>query len=342
MHKLFKMFSLLFLLFMAYQAPSAFAAQNSDIPFEVSPVIPDNQTDPLAGYFDLNVTPNYQQTIYIAVKNLQAHPITVNVTPFNAITSSNGDIVYDVNAKKTAYSHLKVYLNKYITNEKKVEIPANTTIKIPLKINLPSINKGMVLGGIHVIAEDAALNQQNVKKGTATFQIKNQIAYVIGMKMQFPVTVPPEFSFGNASVDMQYGTPKLFIEMKNSAPAVIKDLSGTYNVYDKNGNKILYGSFANMKMAPNTRFAYPINWVSGKILPGTYTVKLSANAAGKVITAERKFTIKEDKAIRQYNNTRKEVHSNTSLPWWNYLVIIAVVGVIFFIIGRKSKKDDHN
>lgn len=226
-----------------------------------------------------------------------------------------------------------------MTPESEIVVPPNASRQVPLEINLPDVNEGLVLGGIHVIAEDATFDEKEINKGTSTLQIKNQIAYVLGIKMQFPEMVPPKFSFGKIKIDMVDGMPKLLIEMKNSAPAVIKDLSGKYVVTAEDGKKVLKGSFSSLKMAPNTRVKYPVDWVSGKLKPGTYKAKLTATFGDKKVIATKNFAIKETKTIKEYNQLTKEVVNEPAIPWWNYLLTTLVAGCIFFIIGRKSKKE---
>jgi hypothetical protein len=315
-------------------------ANEAELPFEITPVIPENQAIADKGYFDLRVTPNSKHTIYIQMRNLKDHPITLLVTPFNASTSSNGEILYDVNAKTDKFIRLQIPLAKFITYEKKVIIPAKGSLIVPFVISLPDVNEGTVLGGIHVIAENEPISNQEIKQGESTFQIKNQIAYVIGMKMQFPIDVEPDFSFGNVKADLKNGKPKLVIEMKNSAAAVIKDLSGKYTINDKDGKQIWRGFFSNMQMAPNTRFEYAVNWKDdAKLAPGTYTVKLSAKINGKEISAQRKFTIKETERIKDHNETVKKKANEKAIPWWNYVITAAIAGLVFFLIGRSSKKN---
>lgn len=338
MHIFYKIPLILGCIFFMYTVPLAFA-KSGEIPFKVAPVLPENQNSDVTGYYDLKVEPNQQQNNYILVENLKNNPITVSITPFNAMTSNNGEIVYDVNVKNDRFVNLKVKLDKYITNDRKIEIPAKASVKVPLKFSLPNINEGRVLGGIHVIADDETINETKIKQNKSTFQIKNQIAYVIGVNLQFPKNVAPKFSFGEARVDMVYGAPKFFIEMKNSAPAVIKELNGTYEVTDYEGKKVLNGSFSSMKMAPNTRFEYPIDWFEGEVKSGTYKLRVTADADGKNVKAEKIFTIKEDKAIEEFNKGVQKVSPETSVPWWIYFILILVVGFIFFIIGRKSNKD---
>ena len=309
------------------------------IPFEISPVIPDRQNVGVRGYYDINVNPNEIIVLSVDVKNNLDKPLIVNITPFNATTSTSGDIVYDVNHKKEQFVNLKVPLQQVGESKNGVEIAAESTARIPIEFKLPKEEKGVVIGGIHVIADDASFSENVVQNEDATFKINNQIAYIIGVKMQFPIKVPPEFSFGKARVEMFQGKPRLLIEMKNAAPAVVKELSGTYAVKDEDGNPVLKGSFLDIIMAPNTRFEYPVNWTDGKLKPGEYTVDLTAELEGKNITAKKKFVIEETKPVKEYNKVTEETKVDSSNPWWNYLITAAVAGFIFFIVGRRTKKD---
>jgi hypothetical protein len=342
--KVFILFFHYLVICLIFVIPNTVLATNKT-PFEISPILPDNQNPDVTSYYDIKVSPNEKITLSTFVKNNLDKPIVAVLTPLNATTSSIGDIVYDVNGKKQQFLNLKVKLNNIAPMKTSIEIPANSSISIPIEFQLPSENTGIVIGGIHVIADGTALSETEFMEGNATFNIKNQIAYVIGIKMQFPTLVDPEFSFGKARVDLQYGEPKLFIEMKNSAPAVVKDLSGTYKVSDEDGKQVLEGTFSDMKMAPNTRFEYAVNWVDGKVKPGKYNVKLTAIVDGKDYKAQKNFVIKETKPINDFNKEAKEKADNDgvnlAIPWWGYALSVATVGMIFFFIGRKSKKKKY-
>lgn len=324
-------------LFFIFLCPFS-AKASTEIPFEVFPVVPDTHGE--KGYFDFYISDHFTKTIYIEARNLKNRPITLLITPINASTSSYGQISYQVNAKENQFLNLKVPLSQNITYESKIMIPAKSSKKIPLIIHLKNIDNGVVLGGVHVIAENETVGEEEIKQGKTTFQIKNQIAYVIGIKMHTQILVEPKFSFENVKLKLQYREPKLYIEMSNAAPAVIKNLSGKYEVTDEEGNQILKGSFSNMQMAPNSRFQYAADWIDGEVDPGKYQIKLSAEADGKKIDSVKQFTVKGTEPIDEYNKEKKEV--DNSIPWWNDFITAAIAGIMFYIIGRrierKSKK----
>ena len=310
------------------------------IPFEISPVLPEKQNTGVFSYYDLNVNPNEIITLSVEVKNNLDQPLIVNITPFNATTSAIGDIAYDVNHKKEQFINLKVPLKQIGEAKNGIEIAPRSAARIPIEFKLPDEDKGVVIGGIHVISAEAPLSEDIVQDEKTTFKINNQIAYIIGVKMQLPTKVAPVFAFDHAQAEISQGVPRLLLGMQNKAPAVIKDLSGTYVVTDKFGDQVLDGSFSNITMAPNTQFEYPVDWTDGQLEPGKYTVDLTADLDGKTITAKKTFTIKETEPVKEYNKDKAAAETKTDsiLPWWNYFLTAAGAGFIFFIIGRKSKK----
>lgn len=338
MWKISKMLVASLFIFLTYPVPASFASKAGAIPFEVSPILPDNQHGDVRGYFDLDAVPGQKDKIFIMAKNLKDHQITVKITPFNAMTSNNGEIIYDVKAKEDRFIELQADFKKHIQNENQIVIPAKSSVKIPFEISHPDAAKGMALGGIHVIAENEAISEEKIEQEHSTFQIKNQIAYVIGLKIQYPEKAEPDFSFGDVRLDILDGKPKLVLEMKNSAPAVIKNAKIQYSVADKRGTVILDGTLPEVGMAPNTKFDYPVQWLDGEIKSGEYEISLAAEYGGKQITDTKQLAVEKTDDVKEFNKQTKAEAADTGIAWWNYLLTALNAIVIFLFVARRLKK----
>nr|WP_243673755.1 DUF916 domain-containing protein [Lactiplantibacillus plantarum] len=62
--------------------------------FILTPLLPKDQLDKQAGYFNMKVTPGTTSTFRVSVSNPGKSAITLQVTPVNATTSDAGSVAY--------------------------------------------------------------------------------------------------------------------------------------------------------------------------------------------------------------------------------------------------------
>src|SRR5690606_20091449 len=79
---------------LVFFSPNQSLASEKTIPFQVSPIITENQQEGVNSYISLNIEDLDTQTIQFEVSNISNEQITLDIIPLNALTSSNGGIQY--------------------------------------------------------------------------------------------------------------------------------------------------------------------------------------------------------------------------------------------------------
>ncbi|WP_139008980.1 WxL protein host-binding domain-containing protein, partial [Lactococcus lactis] len=132
---------------------------------------------------------------------------------------------------------LKFNLNKAISGKQAIKIPAKTSKKVSFQLSIPKNGfPGIALGGINVVQ---VLDKTQQESGMS---IRNQYAYVIGLKLQEKnrATVKPDLKLVNVKakqIDYQnYVTARL----QNPRPEIIHGLKIRSYITAANSNKKVY------------------------------------------------------------------------------------------------------
>jgi hypothetical protein len=339
------------LMLMAILSPAVFpfgvTAAAAELPMTVKAILPANQKAGVTGYFDLQVNAGTQQTIYLQITNNKSADIVLTLTPTNAYTQPTGGIFYKdmVESPETSILDDSFALAKSISMASEVTIKANQTITFPMDVTVPDMNEGTILGGV-LIGEKADPGQQvdaTVEKDTAKFDVITKTAFAIAIQLDLPEPAATAFSFGQAGFNPV--GPNVFIVMRNDAPIIQKQISGVYKVADKDGQELFAGKFEPIIMAPKTQINFPMPWNSSVLEPGTYTLSITANVAGKEIVAQENFNI-NNAAVKQYAERANQPIAQTQagIPYWVAIVAAAIAavgimgGLMFWFIKRKKKK----
>ncbi len=94
-----------------------YAQEKQDsLPFDVSIHVPDNQLGDIKNYFNLQVKKKQNQTVKMDVHNKANTPIKVNVKVANALTSTNGGIMYVTNREvsQSILTDTDFYMDQYV------------------------------------------------------------------------------------------------------------------------------------------------------------------------------------------------------------------------------------
>ncbi len=94
-----------------------YAQEKQDsLPFDVSIHVPDNQLGDIKNYFNLQVKKKQNQTVKMDVHNKANTPIKVNVKVANALTSTNGGIMYVTNREvsQSILTDTDFYMDRYV------------------------------------------------------------------------------------------------------------------------------------------------------------------------------------------------------------------------------------
>lgn len=309
-----------------------------NIPFAVSPVMPDNQHPGISGYFDLNVKPESKQVIHVSLKNESERALVIDITPANAITALNGGIQYTADEEADGIGLLdqSFAVKKYINVEPQVSVPKGAVIDIPVTVSVPDRGEGTLLGGLlfseKVQGDDGQVN----KGGNSSFTVKNRVMVAIAIQLDLPVSASPKLSFEGAGIQEIPSGPQLYIAVKNDTPAIAKGISGSFEVSNASGT-VMKGSFGPFTMAPKTGINYPVFW-NNDMVPGKYNVRLSASYGDQNISDVKSFEIGSQE-IKNYQDITGRNPVFHTVSWWIYAlggILLILLMISVYLFGRRQ------
>ncbi|MCL6627633.1 MAG: DUF916 and DUF3324 domain-containing protein [Alicyclobacillus shizuokensis] len=318
-------------------------APNAAVPFSVTPILTGQQVHEVTGYFDVNVQPGQTLHLQMQLQNLTRRSVQVKATSANGLTMVNGGVEY-VPQTQLAGSRLlddSFALARRISLPTSIRLPANGTVRVPVEVKVPNVDAGTYLGGVVFSASGANTESTARVEGNQTaIIIQNRFNMAIAIVLNLPHVVPPRFAFGRAGVAPVSTGEQLQIGMSNPAAAVLRGLTGTYKLVDAGGNTVESGSFGPFTMAPKTAITYPAPL---KSMPSTgrYTVRLTAHAAGRTVTATRTLTIGQPQEQAYHKATGKPA-PQASRSWLQYggvgLVLVLLLAVAGVFLWRTAKR----
>ncbi|GEU13459.1 cell surface protein [Bacillus anthracis] len=309
--------------------------QSSGSSFVVSGNMPDNQLSD-SGYFDLQVTPNAEQTLEVVVTNVTNQAIKVRMTLADATTSNNGSVNYQLNEDVERDSSLTTAFTDMASLEQSdYEIAANSAITVPVKLHVSKDDfKGVVLGGITAteIVEETTENSDTDK---ATTGVTNVFSYSIAaMLREHDEDIAPELVLNDVAAGQRNYRNYINANLQNTTPRIIKEMSVDATVYDSKGKVAYKASSDQLKMAPNSNFDYGISLEETKFIPGDYSIKMKVIADGVEFNFTKDFTIEATNA-NQLNKNAVLIDSN-GVAWYIYCIIAVLsLTLVTWLIGSK-------
>lgn len=178
------------------------------------------------------------------------------------------------------------------------------------------------------------------KKKEQGQQIKNEFAYVIGLKLtETNKKIKPELKLIDVkpALENYHTVVKAFIQ--NPTASIISDLKIEAQVTKKDSKTVLHEiKKENYAMAPNTNFGFAIPWDNQELKP-KYTVSVKAEDKTKEKWEfTRDFEIKKE--AESLNKEAVDIE-NHSLWGWTIaggIVLLAIIaGAVYFIIKKRRK-----
>jgi len=342
--KYIRFFTFMFVLFIILCTaafPCVASAGVAPQPMSVKPILPENQKAGVHGYFNLLVNSGDKQTIYMQITNNKEENIVVTFAPANAYTRPEGGIFYDAEIDSPETNLLDKFfaLSNYISIDKEVIIKPNETVNIPIEVTVPDMKSGSILGGVLISEKTPASEdvKEETKKDEATFKVITKTVFAIAIQLDLPDMPAPAFSFGKTGFNPV--GPNVFIEMRNDAPMIQRQISGVYKVTKKDGQELFAGKFEPIIMAPKTQINFPMHWDSAALEPGEYTLSITANVAGKEIIAEENFNI-NNAAVEKYAEKANQPIAKTQTGTFYFIAIpvVVILGGFMFWLGKRKAK----
>jgi len=306
-----------------------------DKSYAIQSILPDNQVNKSASYFDLKVTPNKDQSLKVLIANTGSKPIKVTAEVNNAYTANSGVIGYD-KYKAMPYKSKLPSLTSLVVGKRKqvVTLAAGENKTVDFKVKSPSSEyAGIILGGVTTTASVSPTKSKNIN-------IKNQVRYVKGVVLRSKDDgVMPDMHLTSAAPKAVAGSTGIAYKLDNIAPINVNKVSLKAEI--TNGSKVTNYSANNLQFAPNSQFDYfiPIK----KLDAGTYKAHISLkNDNGFAKDFNYTITIKQREVDNVNDAAAPKVESNNK-QWIGIIVgiivLIAVAVWMYLYYSQRNKGD---
>ena len=307
--------------------------------FVLTPLLPKNQLDKQAGYFNLKVTPGATQEFRVAVSNPGKTALTLQVTPVNATTSDAGNVAY-VPSNRQDPSATTTF-TKMTTAGVTVKLAAHRAKTVAFKTTIPKTGfKGEVLGGLFVTNLSASATKPTTSQG---FMLKNRYAEVTAVALwcQPQITIPVKLALDQVKVTPTNGQPVVFAKLRNLTPTLFGQLDIKAQVIQRaTGKTIATQRLKSGSMAPNSWFNYQVALGTQQLAAGKYQLKLHLSSGQRVWNFTREFTLTAQRA-EQHN---RHLVGPRKINWWLWsavalVILLALLVAAYWFGQRRSRKE---
>lgn len=313
--------------------------------FSISIVQPENQIDKSVSYFDLLVTPNQVQELQVQIKNDGDKRMIASVDVNDALTGNNGVKVFlDKGKNDETLKYPVANMSEVLTPEVVVEPNSQMVARIRLSVPNAEIN-GEILGGIVVKARTE--NGETAENPEAGVDIKNQVAYILGLKLTMnDNVVKPNLNLLSAQAALVDYRTGVTATLQNDQPVIMNGVKFTGEVYKKGSSTELSKvNITNGEISPNTNFNIVFDWDNRKVEAGTYRLHLKAEFKDDVWEWDEEFKVSDNEADK-VNEESFFVEEDNSWMWILLgvvvtLLIVALIGLIFFILWKRRKRKEE-
>ncbi|WP_086349713.1 DUF916 and DUF3324 domain-containing protein [Candidatus Enterococcus clewellii] len=303
-------------------------------------VVPENQHDREAAYFDLMMTPGQQQTVQIELENASDQEMTIAVSLNGAKTNRNGVIEYGPSPMEDDKS-LKFKFKDLVKSEEKVTIPPHTIVPLDINIAMPETSyDGILAGGIQL--------KQVIKRDESQTGIINEYAYLIALVLRENETpVEPDLELNDVSAGLANYQNAVFVNFSNTQAVILDDMTVSVQISPKDSEEVIYDTKkAGMRMAPNSMINFPVSMNGERMEPGDYKAHIIVTSRERKWEWTREFTITDEEADK-FNGQDVYLVQEKGIDWKLIALLAAIAFVlllsIFFAVrkvreNRKSSK----
>lgn len=308
-----------------------------------SAVVPENQVEATT-YFDLLVKPDSQQTLTMQVANLGDTEKHLKISGTTAYTNENGLIDYN-KVKVAKDSSAKTTFSDMISTPQTITLKAKEIKNVTFQLKVPKAAfSGTVLGGFYL----ESLDKSNQTTSNSGIQIDNRYAMIIGAKLRENLTekIKPNLKLNAVKPGLVHDYTALLVNIQNTAPAMFGEATLKAEVTKKGESQpIRTASAEGIEMAPNSNFDYAIDWNKEAIEPGDYHLKVEITSTKEKENhwiLEKDFTIKKQQAKQTNDQAIVTAKDNTWLYITIGVVLLIIIAILSFILGKKRGNKGDN
>ncbi|KRM55833.1 DUF916 and DUF3324 domain-containing protein [Lacticaseibacillus sharpeae] len=324
-------------------------AHAESLHYTISANLPNNQLDTSASYFDLLVKPGSTQNLSIVITNSDSKAHNYSVATNRSETNTNGVIDYNKH-NKTKPASLQANIEDMMPAPTKVKVPAKSAKTVTMKLSVPTKSfTGVVLGGIRVEELDTTSTAKKSKGLTLT----NKFAYVLGLQLRETKNVSnikPDMRLNKVGATQINNRNYISAYLENTQPTMMTTVRVKAKVYKDGSNDVFVKTDkSDMKMAPNSVFAFPINANEYPLEAGNYKLVGDAWAEnGKYHWHFSKSFVITGAEANKLNKTAVD-QKKPKTNWLMYILIalailifLILLLIIILLLKRRKKDDDED
>jgi len=310
----------------------------------VKPVLPKNQHNPEATYYDLRMTPGQTQDLKLELINTSDKEQQVSLQINNATTNESGDIDYSDRSKIVGRDKsLEIALQDIATAEPELVIPANKTIVATVRLKMPEHQfDGMVLGGIKLVSAEKI----NEEKEANTKKNQAKKTYIVAVKLtETDTPVEAKLNLLELTASGESSRNSLKATIQNERSMNLEDIEYVAKVYEKGSDKILQQSrLTGHRMAPNSSFTFMIDGEKQGFQARNYKIQLTAKSHATnqewKWDKELEITKNENKknAASNINSEKKHIMLYTIILIITFVILLLLLLILLISRKRKEKR----
>ncbi|MEG0283656.1 MAG: DUF916 and DUF3324 domain-containing protein [Erysipelotrichales bacterium] len=304
--------------------------------FGVSAVIPKNQLNDSAEYYDLVVKKDTKQKLKLKVTNKGKKNMVANVQLYSATTSNNGGVIYNQNKK--ADSSLNKPINKYVkVLTPKLSIKAGTSEYATIEVDMKDTYfDGIILGGINVNADTKDVENKSSQAGIS---MDNKVSFVTAIKLNMTKkNVERNLNLVETKGELIDFRTSVSAQLQNDKPILMKGVNIKGDIFKAGSEDSI--SNVNIKgadIAPNSNFKVVYDWNDQKLKEGKYRIRMEARHEKKVWKWDEEFEIKDANKV---NEGAFVLKNNWILILGLILGVLVLLVIILILVKRRKNKED--
>ncbi|MBO0473789.1 hypothetical protein IGL98_003446 [Enterococcus sp. DIV0840] len=295
----------------------------------VKPILPKNQHNSDATYYDLRMKPGQKQDVQMELTNSSDKEEQVTLEINDATTNDAGDIDYSDRSKIVPRDKsLGVSFKDIATAEAELTIPAKKTITTTVRLDMPEKQfDGMILGGIKVVSSEKDI--ENSDSNNKEKQAKK--TYIVAVKLtETDTPVVAKLNLLDVVFSKEANKNIIKATIQNDQAVNLEDIDFKADVYKKNSDKIFAQTkVTGYRMAPNSSFIFAIDGEKQGFQAGEYQIDLTAKS--KATNQEWKWN-KELEITKSENKKVENTAIDSEKDKIMFYTIICVITFVLFLL----------
>ena len=318
------------------------SAESMEPKVSIKPVIPENQQNKEARYFDLRMKPNQKEQVVIQLTNQTKEQVHLKVAFADAKTTSQGVIDYSDNQHLRSKAPQELLFTQMISGPSDIVLKAQETKEVVFELLMPEgVFDGFVLGGIEFIEE---ISEQKESSTLTT-----QMSYLVGFKLSETDTeLPYDLVLEEPRVGMKDYKNAILVSLANQNGRLINELKLSIQVIKKEEETVILQShLESARIAPYSVIEIPVYLEDDLLDPGDYEIRIQAKSdeGFQKEWVEMFEVTKKDHELFKENDTLwiEDTTTNNKLIFFITVITLVILTVMLtiiykYVLNKKRKK----